>query len=232
MKINKFIALALLICVSLTSCLKSEYSVSGFVYFAEVIDGTHLRADGGVIYNIVEDATDSKFIDCRRLIINCDLRTAVIDGRQDIKLNAYSEITVKDCVSSEDESVAGFGRDSVYIEPNGRIWTANGDNQYMTLYVDVPKIKDSGTVHDLELVFDKTSDANEVRFILHHDAHGDVITKETPDDKKSSDRFYISFVLHDFLNDIKITNSTRFTFTTAYDKYKEESGETENNQLF
>ena len=229
MKINKIIAFVLLACASFTSCLKSEYNVSGFVYFAEVIDGTHLRADGNVIYNIVEDATDSKFVDCRRLIINCDLKTAVVDGKQDIKLNAYSEIKVKDCVSSEDGSVAGFGRDSVYIEPNGRIWTANGENQYMTLYVDVPKIKDSETVHDLELVFDKTSDANEVRFILYHDAHGDIITKETPEDKKSSDRFYISFVLHDFLNDIKITNSTRFTFTTAFDKYKEESEKAGNN---
>ncbi len=228
MKINKIIALAILTCVSLTSCLKSEYSVTGFVYFAEVIDATHLRADGNVIYNIVEDATDSKFVDCHRLIINCDLRTAVVDGRQDIKLNAYSEIKVKDCVSSDDESVGGFGRDSVYIEPNGRIWTGNGENQYMTLYVDVPKIKDSETVHDLELVFDKTSDANEIRFILYHDAHGDVITKETPDEKKSSDRFYISFVLHDFLNDIKLTNSTRFTFTTAFDKEKSEK--TEDNQ--
>ncbi len=229
MKINKIIALVLLACASLTSCLKSEYSVSGFVYFAEVIDGTHLRADGNVVYNIVEDATDSKFVDCRRLIINCDLKTAVVDGKQDIKLNAYSEIKVKDCVSSEDGSVTGFGRDSVCIEPNGRIWTANGENQYMTLYVDVPKIKDSETVHDLELVFDKTSDANEVRFILYHDAHGDIITKETPEDKKSSDRFYVSFILHDFLNDIKITNSTRFTFTTAFDKEKEESEKAGNN---
>ena len=229
MKINKIIALAMLSGALFTSCLKSEYSVSGFIYFAEVIDETHLRADGNIIYNIVENDTDSKFVDCRRLIINCDLKTAVIDGKQDIKLNAYSEIKVKDCVSSEDGNVAGFGRDSVYIEPNGRIWTANGENQYMTLYVDVPKIKDSETVHDLELVFDKTSDANEVRFILYHDAHGDVITKETPDEKKSSSRFYISFVLHDFLNDIKITNSTRFTFTTAFDKEKEESEKAEEN---
>ncbi len=229
MKINKIVALAILACASLTSCLKSEYSVSGFVWFAEVVDETHLRADGDIIYNIVENGTDSKFINCSRLIINCDLQTAVIDGKQDIKLNAYSEIKVKDCVLSDDESVGGFGRDSVYIEPNGRIWTGNGENQYMTLYVDVPKIKDSETVHDLELVFDKTSDADEIRFILYHDAHGDVITNETPDDKKSSDRFYISFKVKDCLSSIKLTNSTRFTFTTAFDKEKEESEKTEDS---
>ena len=75
-------------------------------------------------------------------------------------------------------------------------------------------------MHDLELVFDKTSDANEIRFILYHDANGDVITKETPDDKKSSDNFYISFTVQNFLKNIDITSSTRFTFTTAFDQDK------------
>ena len=221
MKFNKIAALALLACASFTSCLKSEYRVSGYVWFADVIDETHLRADGNTTYNIVENATDADFAKCGRLIINCDLLTAAdADGKQDIKLNAYSEVKVKDCVPSESAAVAGFGRDSVYIAENGRIWTANGENQYMTLFVSVPKIKDSETVHDLELVFDKTSDANEIRFILYHDANGDVITKETPDDKKSSDNFYISFTVQNFLKNIDITSSTRFTFTTAFDEDK------------
>lgn len=224
MKINKIVALVLLACASFTSCLKSEYRVSGYVWFAEVVDETHLRADGNIIYNIVENAADADFAKCRRLIINCDLLTAVdADGRQDIKLNAYNEVEVKECVSSENEAVAGFGRDSVYLAENGRIWTANGENQYMTLFVSVPKIKDSETVHDLELVFDNTSNSQEVRFVLYHDANGDVITKETPDDKKSSDNFYISFPVQDYLKNIDITSSTRFTFTTAFDQDKEEN---------
>ncbi len=224
MKISKIVALALLACASFTSCLKSEYRVSGYVWLADVVDETHLRADGNIMYNIVENAADADFVKCRRLIINCDLLTAAdADGRQDIKLNAYNEVEVKECVSSESEAVAGFGRDSVYIAENGRFGTSNGENQYMTLFVSVPKIKDSETVHDLELVFDKSSNSQEVRFILYHNANGDVITKETPDDKKSSDNFYISFTVQDFLKNIDLTNSTRFTFTTAFDQAKEEN---------
>lgn len=222
MKINRIIALSLSVCAPLLqSCLKSEYHVSGYVNFVDVVDETHLRADGNIIYNITENASDTKFTDCRRLVINCDLLNVVSDGKQDIKLNAYSEIKVKDCVSSEDGDVAGFGRDSVYIVPNGRYGTANGENQYITLYVSVPKIKDSTAEHDLELVFDRTSDAKEIRFILYHDAHGDVITKETPDEKKSSETSYFSFTVQDFLKDIGLTNSTKFVFTTAFDNQKE-----------
>ncbi len=220
MKISKFIAPALLACALFTSCLKSEYKVSGYVTFAEVVDETHLRADGNIIYNITENVADADFINCSRLIINCDLQNAAVDGKQDIKLNAYAEIKVKDCVLSDDEAVKGFGRDSLSIAERGRYWTANGENQYMTLYVNVPEIKDSETEHDLELVFDKTSDANEVRFILYHNANGDVITAETPDDKKSSETFYISFNLKDCLSGIQITNSTHFSFTTAFDNAK------------
>ena len=223
MKLNKIAALALLACASFTSCLKSEYRVSGYVWFADVVDETHLRADGGIMYNIVENATDADFSKCRRLIINCDLLTVADADGQDIKLNAYREVRVEDCVSSDNEAVAGFGRDSVYIDPNGRIRAVNGENQYITLLVRVPKIKDSEAVHDLKLVMDKASNSQEIRFILYHDAHGDVITKETPSDKKSSDDFYISFTVQDVLKGIDITNSTRFSFTTAFDQAKEKS---------
>ena len=223
MKFNKIAALVLLACASFTSCLKSEYRYSGFGTFANVVDETHLSGDGDVSYVITENSTDSKFtsVESKRIVINCDLLD--MNNPQSIKLNAYQEVKVKPAVPSDASSVETFGRDSVYVPERARYISENGDNVYVTLYVSVPKLKDSKEEHVLELVFDKTSDAKELRFTLYHDANGDIITKETPTAQRSSEEYYISFNIQDFLKDMTLTRETKFTITTAFDEEKEES---------
>lgn len=223
MKLNKIIALSVIVCASFTSCLKSEFRVSGYFTFANVVDETHLTGDGNVPYLIAENGTDAKFTEVAsgRIAMNCDLLDA--NNPQSIKLNAYQEIKVKPAVLSDDASVETFGRDSIYVPERARYVSGNGDNIYVTLYVSVPKLKDSKVEHTLELVLDKTSDAKELRFQLFHDANGDVITKETPKDQRSSEEYFISFDIRNLIRDITLTSGTKFTLTTAFDQDKEES---------
>ena len=223
MKFNNIIALLLIACASLTSCLKGEYRVSGFVTFANVADETHLTGDGNASYLITENGTDSKFteVESKRIIMNCDLLD--MNSPQSIKLNAYQEVKVKPAVPSDASSVETFCRDSVYVPERARYVSTNGDNVYVTLYVSVPKLKDSKAEHTLELVFGKTSDAKELRFTLYHDANGDIITKETPTAQRSSEEYYISFNIQDFLKGMTLTRETKFTITTAFDEEKEKS---------
>ncbi len=222
MKFNKIIALSLIACASLTSCLKGEYRVSGLVTFANVVDATHLTGDGDVSYLITENGTDSKFteVESKRIIINCDLLD--MNSPQSIKLNAYQEVKVKPAVFSDASDVETFGRDSVYVPERARYVSENGDNVYVTLYVSIPKLKDSKTEHVLELVFDNTSNSKEIRFVLYHQANGDVVTKETPKDQRSSEEYYISFNIQDFLKGMTLTQETRFSITTAFDQANEE----------
>lgn len=221
MKFSKIIALSLIACASFTSCLKSEYRYNGFIAFANVVDETHLTADGNVSFVITENSADAKFmeVESKRIVINCDLLD--MNSPQSIKLNAYSGIKVKPAVFSDEESVKTFGRDSVYIHERARYLTANGDNVYVTLYVSVPKIKDSETEHELELVLDKASDEKELRFCLYHQANGDVFTKDTPSDKRSSEEYYVSFTIQDLVKNIKVNDNTKYVFTTAFDNDKE-----------
>ena len=75
MKFTKIIALSLIACASLSSCLKSEFRYNGLFTFADVIDQKNLNCDGDMAVVITEDGTDSKFtlVESKRVAINCDL---------------------------------------------------------------------------------------------------------------------------------------------------------------
>ena len=59
MKFTKIIALSLIACASLSSCLKSEFRYNGLFTFADVIDQKNLNCDGDMAVVITEDGTDS-----------------------------------------------------------------------------------------------------------------------------------------------------------------------------
>ncbi len=216
------LAPALIVCAALTSCLKSEYRYNGYVTFADVIDATTLRGDGDCTYNITENAADDKFKDMKRIVINCDLLTIVSGAAQDIKLNAYQEIAVKPCLTSDNVDPVALGADSLYVHNGTGYFTLNGDNIYLTVYVGIPKVKGSTAEHVIEAVFDTSSDADELRFTLSHNANGDVYTKDTPADDRESDYRYVSFPVKSLVSGIALTTNTRLKVKTAF-QVKEES---------
>lgn len=220
MKFNRFFALPLIVCVALTSCLKSEYRYSGYVTFADVVDGTHLNGDGDITYLITEDATDGGFtkVESGRVVINCDLLDA--NRPQSIKLNLYKAIDVKPCLKSDEltEEQSSHIDSLVIRQPYVGV---NGDNWYATLLVGVPKLKDSKTEHELDLVFDRESTSRKIVLTLYHNANGDVFTKETKEEDKSTDYVYISFPVKNLIQDL-FKDGTEFDIATAFDRRKEE----------
>ena len=217
LKTVRFIAPALIAGLSLVSCLKSEFRYSGYVTFADVIDAATLRGDGDYIYNITENAADDKFKDMKRIVINCDLLTAAgSNSSQDIKLNAYQEIELKPCLISDNVDPIGCGADSLYVYRNSGYLTPNGDNTYLTVYLGIPKVKGSTATHIINAVFDTSSNAEELRYTISHDAGGDVYTKDTASDDRESDYRYFSFPVKEMLKDIAIGSNTRLTVKSAF----------------
>lgn len=220
MKFNRFFALSLIACVSLTSCLKSEYRYSGYVTFADVVDGTHLNGDADRQYVITENAADGDLmeVESKRIIMNCDLLDANVP--QSIKLNLFRPVAVKQCLRSDSVTEEQTSHaDSLYIAQ--RYLAQNGENWYLTLVLSVPKLKDSKTEHELELVYDVASTSSKIVMTLYHDADGDVFTKETKDEDKSSEVVYISFPVKSLFQDI-FTNGTEIDLATAHDRKKAE----------
>ncbi len=226
MKLNKIIALASAAALMFTSCLKSEFSYTNYAAFAEVASTTELRGDGNVTYRVSENSSTldlSKAEVGSRYYIVCDLLNAVdSDNGCDIKLTSATKIDVKDCFKEADVTVSELGSDSLYVakynNANAFYLTANGDNTYLTVLVSIPKVKDSTTEHDLNLVLNSESTSQNITFTLYHNANGDVYTSGMKDDQKDSDVKYASFKVRKLLNDIGVTSETQMKLQSACDK--------------
>lgn len=227
MKLIRTFALPLLLlCASLTSCLKSEYSLSGYVTYVNIVDATHLVEDNGAEFLITENAADADFmkIESKRMIINCDLLN--LDTPRSIKLNAYLPVQVKTPIISNNlpKDYVTTHADSLYV--GNKFISANGDDWYITVAMSVPKLKDSKTEHEIELVYDSASTKDKIDFFLCHNANGDVYTKDTKDEDKASEVVYISFKVKDLIEDI-YTGETKLNVISALDKKKETEGSKE-----
>lgn len=222
MKLIRTFALPLMLaCATLTSCLKSEYSFTGYVTFVNIVDETHFIEDGGSEFLITENATDSDYmkIASKRMIINCDLLN--LDNPRSVKLNAYKAIDVKTPLLSKNltKDYVNTHADSLYV--GNWFLSANGDDWYVTVAMSVPKLKDSKVEHEIDLVYDSASTKDQIDFILCHNANGDVYTKDTKDDEKAAEVTYISFKVKDLIQDI-YTSDTKLTVTFALEKKKAE----------
>lgn len=217
MKFTKIIALSLIACASLSSCLKSEFRYNGLFTFADVIDEKNLNCDGDMAVVITEDATDSKFtlVESKRVAINCDLLD--LGTPRSIKLNAYQGVDVKPCLSSGDIAAPGIveHRDSVYVM--NKYLTANGKNWYVSFILSIPAKKDSNVEHDFNLIFDKESTSQSVKFTLYHNAGGEVVTTENKADKDWTNKvLYLSFPIKSLIESIWNSN-TQVSIESAFE---------------
>ncbi len=226
MKFKHIIALAGAACLLLSGCLKGEFSYTNYAAFAEVTDATTLSGDGDITYRISENTSGidlSKIDKGTRYYIVCDLLNAMDSNRGcDIKLTSATPVSVKDCLKEADVTLSELGSDSLYVakynNANAFYLTANGDNTYLTVLVSIPKIKDSTTEHDLNLVMNSSSNSTAITFTLYHNANGDVYTSETKDDDKSYEVKYASFKVRKLLSDVGVTNNTQITLESAFNK--------------
>lgn len=215
----RFTAIAALACILLNSCLKSSYYYSGYINFANVANETTLDADGGITYNVVENASTKSFKDMQRIFINCDLLAIVNeDYTQDIKINDFYEVQLMKLSSLETQTVAKA--DSLGILY--RSWTMNkNEAQYFNLYVEFPGLKGNKTEHKIDLVYEpQTNNEKEFYFYLYHDASDDVWSKDTAEDDKEIKGKYVSFRVEEIVKDLEYDASTKFFILPARDKEK------------
>lgn len=217
MKKFKFIVLVALSLILLNSCLKSSFYYSGYMTFANVVNETTLAGDGGVTYNVLENASSKEFKSLERIFLNCDLLAAMDeDYSQDIKVNNFYEVQLQKLLIPESQTVTKA--DSLGILY--RSWTVNKDEaQYFNLYVEFPCIKGNDTEHKIELVYEaQTEKSNEYFFYLYHDAGDDVWTKDVKEEDREVKGQYVSFRVEEIIGDIKYDGNTKFWILPASQK--------------
>ena len=107
MKKFKFIVLVALSLSLFNSCLKGSLYYSGYMTFANVVNETTLAGDGGVTFNVLENASAKEFKDCERIIINCDLLEAMNDDyTQNIKLNSFYGVTLLKGLLEQEQTIS------------------------------------------------------------------------------------------------------------------------------
>ena len=217
MKKFKFIVLVALSLILLNSCLKSSFYYSGYMTFANVVNETTLAGDGGVTYNVLENASSKEFKSLERIFLNCDLLAAMDENySQNIKVNNFYEVQLQKLVTPESQTVTKA--DSLGILY--RSWTVNKDEaQYFNLYVEFPCIKGNDTEHKIELVYEaQTEKSNEYFFYLYHDAGDDVWTKDVKEEDREVKGQYVSFRVEEIIGDIEYNGNTKFWILPASKK--------------
>ena len=202
----RFFIFAAISCTLLSSCLKGSFYYSGYMTFANVVNETTLAGDGGVTFNVLENASAKEFKDCERIIINCDLLDAQNDDyTQNIKLNNFYGVTLLKGLLAQEQTISK--KDP--LEILSRTWTSNKNEagefkaQYFNLHVQYKGIKGNNTEHKFELVYEpQTEKPNEYFFYLYHDAGDDVCTEETPEENIEVKNGYLSFRVEDIINDV------------------------------
>ena len=222
MKKFKFIVLVALSLSLLNSCLKGSFYYSGYMTFANVVNETTLAGDGGVTYNVLENASAKEFKDCERIIINCDLLAAMNDDyTQNIKLNSFYGVTLLKGLLEQEQTISK--KDP--LEILSRTWTSNKNEagefkaQYFNLYVQYKGIKGNNAEHKFELVYEpQTEKPNEYFFYLYHDAGDDVWTKDVKEEDREVKGQYVSFRVEEIIGDIEYDGNTKFWILPASQK--------------
>ena len=120
----RFFIFAAISCTLLSSCLKGSFYYSGYMNFANVVNETTLAGDGGVTYNVLENASAKEFKSLKRIFLNCDLLEAMDENYiQNIKVNNFYEVQLQNLLTPESQTVTQA--DSLGIIY--RSWTANKD---------------------------------------------------------------------------------------------------------
>ena len=222
MKKFKFIVLVALSLSLLNSCLKGSFYYSGYMTFANVVNETTLAGDGGVTFNVLENASAKEFKDCERIIINCDLLDAQNDDyTQNIKLNSFYGVTLLKGLLEQEQTISK--KDP--LEILSRTWTSNKNEagefkaQYFNLHVQYKGIKGNNAEHKFELVYEpQTEKPNEYFFYLYHDAGDDVWTKDVKEEDREVKGQYVSFRVEEIIGDIEYDGNTKFWILPASQK--------------
>ena len=227
MKKFKFIVLVALSLSLLNSCLKGSFYYSGYMTFANVVNETTLAGDGGVTFNVLENASAKEFKDCERIIINCDLLDAQNDDyTQNIKLNYFYGVTLLKGLLEQEQTISK--KDP--LEILSRTWTSNKNEagefkaQYFNLHVQYKGIKGNNAEHKFELVYEpQTEKPNEYFFYLYHDAGDDVWTKDVKEEDREVKGRYVSFRVDEIIGDIEYDGNTKFWILPASKKENPEA---------
>lgn len=183
--------------ICLTSCLKPDPILHTGTEICNVLGPTSLVTDNGVRLNVIENLGDPLTADMKRIIVDCDVMRPETEDQEvyDIRIRSYAPFEIKDAVFRSSSDDAALGDDCITVDA---AWLGGG---YINALTTITELKNSETVHEVNLMFDDTrSGQDTLYFKFRHNAFGESYDNpELSDSKLITSGLYFSFPFEELL---------------------------------
>ncbi len=167
------------------SCAKEDTTLRyNNATMGNIVDGVFI-SDQGNRFNVTEQTCSGNLKEKKRAFIICDVlnSTAGTEKEYDIRLNYISpHVLVKDAVPVSEET---YRNDPVV---HSEFWFSGG---YLNMYMTIPVKQKDGKQHVLNLLHEKKDGT--YKFMVRHNAEGEIIQKEGGNNDLTIAYSYASF---------------------------------------
>lgn len=160
--------------VSAISCSKEKYDfpIAFAIQTTGSVSGDTFTEDNGTVYSITEVLKGVEVSDMDRALACFDILKKTGDKSYSIRLLSLYKPLCKDKLDLSKASEEELAYDPVMLEEG---WISGG---YINLRFLLSHIKDSETLHLINLVYDDTQPADTLRFTLRHNGYGEGFAHE------------------------------------------------------
>ncbi len=165
---------AAIIAISAASCAKEDNTMRyGNATMGNIVDGVFI-SDQGNIFNVTEQACDGRLDTMKRAFVICDIIQNTPEGAEneyDVRLNHMVKVLEKDAIPVSDiENLETYMNDPLILID---VWFSGG---YVNLYIMIPVDRSGKIPHELNLLHEQKDGA--YKFIIRHNAQGEIIKEE------------------------------------------------------
>ncbi len=168
-----FILAAAVIGLAATSCAKENNTLRyNNATMGNIVNGVFM-SDQGNIFNVTEQTCEGRLDTMKRAFIICDVlqNTADKEKEYDIRLNYIGRVLTKDAIAkSEIADLETYMNDPIVLID---FWFSGG---YANMYLMVPVKRNDGKSHEINLLHEKKE--NGYKFIVRHDAAGEILKED------------------------------------------------------
>ncbi len=155
------------------SCAKEDNTIRyNNATMGNIVEGRYIT-DQGNTFNIVEQNCLGKIDTMKRAFTICDVlsKTEGAENEYDVRLNYISDVLTKKAKSADEiDDMDLYMNDPLILKG---LWISGG---YLNILVSVSVKYAESKPHELNLVYDKTG--GKYKFMIRHDAAGEIITED------------------------------------------------------
>ena len=156
---------------------ESSFYYQNLYAFGTVVSGGQLYVESsGMTIKVTEDLTDGKWMQEQAVFFLCDLTGFAENGSYQASLKSYEPVTRKAALVKSDSDPDVYGNSPVDLQ---YVWGGNSQKRYIDISCLATSLKNSETVHTIDLVLDDVrSNADTLYLEIHHQGFGESYENE------------------------------------------------------